>query len=130
MKFIHIADVHWGMNPDSDRPWSRERAQAIRDSFAEVVRQARLRDADCLFISGDLFHRQPLLRDLKEVNYLFSTIPGVRVVIIAGNHDRIRSNSALMSFTWCPNVTFLMSSVLRINWFGDSRSAASSGDSL
>ena len=45
MKFIHIADVHWGMNPDSDRPWSRERAQAIRDSFAEVVRQARLRDS-------------------------------------------------------------------------------------
>ena len=43
MKFIHIADVHWGMNPDSDRPWSRERAQAIRDSFAEVIRQARLR---------------------------------------------------------------------------------------
>ena len=27
MKFIHIADVHWGMNPDSDRPWSRERAR-------------------------------------------------------------------------------------------------------
>ena len=42
MKFIHIADVHWGMNPDSDRPWSRERAQAIRDSFAEVIRQAGL----------------------------------------------------------------------------------------
>lgn len=48
------------------------------------MRQAKLRDADCLFIAGDLFHRQPLLRDLKEVNYLFSTIPGVRVVIIAG----------------------------------------------
>ena len=42
MKFIHTADVHWGMNPDSDRPWSRERAQAIRDSFAEVIRQARI----------------------------------------------------------------------------------------
>lgn len=34
MKFIHIADVHWGMNPDSDKPWSWERAQAIRDTFA------------------------------------------------------------------------------------------------
>lgn len=66
MKFIHIADVHWGMNPDSDRPWSRERAQAIRDSFAEVIRQARLRDADCLFISGDLFHRQPAPAGLKR----------------------------------------------------------------
>lgn len=119
MKFIHIADVHWGMNPDSDRPWSRERAQAIHDSFAEVVRQAKLRDADFLFIAGDLFHRQPLLRDLKEVNYLFSTIPGVKVVIIAGNHDRIRSNSALMSFTWCPNVTFLMSEELSSVYFPD-----------
>ena len=61
----------------------------------------------------------PLLRDLKEVNYLFSTIPGVRVVIIAGNHDRIRSNSALMSFTWCPNVTFLMSEELSSVYFKD-----------
>ncbi len=119
MKFIHIADVHWGKNPDSDRPWSRDRAQAIRDSFTEVVRQAKLRDADCLFIAGDLFHHQPLLRDLKEVNYLFSTIPGVKVVIIAGNHDRIRPNSALMSFTWCPNVTFLMSKEPESVYFPD-----------
>lgn len=108
MKFIHIADVHWGMNPDNDRPWSRDRAQAIKDTFAEVIRQARARDVDCLFIAGDLFHRQPLLRDLKELNYLFSTIPGIRIVIIAGNHDRVRPSSALMSFTWCPNVTFIM----------------------
>lgn len=108
MKFIHIADVHWGMNPDSDKPWSRERAQAIKDTFAEVIRQTKLREADLLFIAGDLFHRQPLLRDLKEVNYLFSTIPATQVVIISGNHDRIRPSSALLSFSWCPNVTWLM----------------------
>ena len=30
MKFIHIADVHWGMNPDSDKPWGVDRAQAIK----------------------------------------------------------------------------------------------------
>ncbi len=65
MKFIHIADIHWGMTPDSDRPWSRERGHAIRDTFGEIVKQARIRDVDCLFIAGDLFHRQPLLRDLK-----------------------------------------------------------------
>lgn len=108
MKFIHIADVHWGMNPDNDKPWSRERAQAIKDSFSEVIRQAKKRDVDLLLIAGDLFHRQPLLRDLKELNYLFSTIPGIRIVIIAGNHDRIRSSSSLLSFTWCPNVTWIM----------------------
>ena len=32
MKFIHTGDFHYGMNPDSDRPWSRERAQAVKDS--------------------------------------------------------------------------------------------------
>ena len=109
MKFIHTGDIHLGMSPDCDHPWSRERAQAIRETFEEIIRHARERDVDFLFITGDLFHRQPLARDLKEVNYLFSTIPSVRVVIIAGNHDRVRPNSALMSFTWCPNVTFLMS---------------------
>lgn len=119
MKFIHIADIHWGMHPDNDKPWSRDRAQAIKDTFAEVIRQAKARDVDCLFIAGDLFHRQPLLRDLKEVNYLFSTIPAIRVVIIAGNHDRIRPNSALLSFTWCPNVTFIMDEDLTTAAFDD-----------
>ena len=27
MKFIHTGDFHYGMNPDSDKPWCRERAQ-------------------------------------------------------------------------------------------------------
>lgn len=76
-------------------------------------------DVDCLFISGDLFHRQPLMKDLKEVNYLFSTAPSVKIIIIAGNHDRIRDNSALLSFTWSPNVTFLMDENLTSVYFED-----------
>lgn len=119
MRFIHTADIHWGMSPDNDKSWSRERAQAIKDTFGEIVRQAKLRDVDFLFVAGDLFHRQPLLRDLKELNYLFSTIPSVRVVLIAGNHDRIRNNSAILSFTWCPNVTWLMDEELSSVYFED-----------
>ena len=119
MKFIHTADVHWGMTPDSDKPWSRERAQAIRDTFTQIVARARDMEADFLFISGDLFHRQPLLRDLKELNYLFTTIPSVHVVIIAGNHDRIRPSSALMSFSWCPNVTYFMDDQMSSVFFDD-----------
>lgn len=119
MKFIHTADIHWGMVPDSDRPWGKKREQAIRLTFQAIVEEARESRADLLLISGDLFHRQPLARDLKEVNYLFSTIPGTRVVIIAGNHDRIRKSSALLSFTWCPNVTFLMDENLDSVYFED-----------
>ncbi len=119
MKFIHTADIHWGMVPDADKPWSRERTQAIRDTFSRIVAAAREREADFLFISGDLFHRQPLQKDLKEVNYLFSTIPSVHVVIIAGNHDRIRKNSALLSFRWAPNVTYLMDETMQSVYFED-----------
>lgn len=119
MKFLHIADVHWGMNPDSDQSWSKERAQAIKSTFGEVIQKAKELDVDCLFISGDLFHRQPLARDLKEVNYLFSTIPAVKVVILAGNHDRIRKSSALYSFSWCSNVTFFMEDTLSSVYFED-----------
>lgn len=119
MKFIHISDVHWGMCPDSDKPWSKERSETIKDTFSKVISQAKVLKVDCLFIAGDLFHRQPLAKDLKEVNYLFSTIPEIRVVIIAGNHDRIRPNSALLSFIWCPNVTFLMEEELTSVYFED-----------
>lgn len=119
MKFIHTGDVHWGMSPDSDKSWSRERARDIRDTFSAIIEKTRKVGADFLFIAGDLFHRQPLQKDLKEVNYLFSTIPGVRVIIIAGNHDRIRNSSAVLSFSWCPNVTFIDSEELTSYYFRD-----------
>ena len=53
MKFIHTADIHWGMNPDSDKPWSRDRAQAIRDTFSETVRQAKLLYVFCYILFAD-----------------------------------------------------------------------------
>ena len=57
MKFVHIADVHWGMSPDSDKPWSKERSQDIKDTFAKAVAQAGYVEAARPFISGDLFPR-------------------------------------------------------------------------
>ena len=119
MKFIHTGDIHWGMCPDANKPWGKERALAIKDTFRTIIENAKEMDVDCLFISGDLFHRQPLMKDLKEVNYLFSTAPSVTIIIIAGNHDRIRDNSALLSFTWSPNVTFLMDENLTSVYFED-----------
>lgn len=108
MRFVHTADVSWGMTPDSDMPWGKDRANDIKTSFTKIIDRARELSADCLFISGDLFHRQPLTRDLKDLNYLFSTIPSTHVVIIAGNRDHIDQNSALYSFEWCKNVTYFL----------------------
>ena len=75
MRFIHLADVHLGAQPDLGYPWSRKREEQIWESFRRVIAEAAEEKTDLLIIAGDLFHRQPLMRELKEVNYLFSTIP-------------------------------------------------------
>ena len=107
MKFIHTGDIHYGCTPDAGKSWSRERAEAVRGSLSAIVAAVKAEQADLLLIAGDLFHHQPLVRELKEVSYLFSTIPETKIVIIAGNHDRIRANSAVLTFPWPENVFYI-----------------------
>lgn len=104
MRFIHIADVHLGAQPDAGTAYSAGRAQEIWDSFFKVISRCEEEKTDVLLIAGDLFHRQPLLRELKEVNYLFSTLTHTQVVLIAGNHDHIKKDSYYRTYQWCENV--------------------------
>ena len=106
MKFIHLADVHLGAVPDRGYPWSRQREEEIWETFRRVIAGIRENPVDFLFIAGDLFHRQPLLRELKEVNYLFSTIPETQVYLVAGNHDHIKPGGFYGKFSWSSNVVF------------------------
>lgn len=61
-------------------------------------------------IAGDLFHRQPLLRELKEVSYLFGTLKHTQVVLIAGNHDYLKRESYYRSFEWPAHVHMILDS--------------------
>lgn len=119
MRFIHVADVHWGMVPDADQPWGRDRANDIRATFRRIIERCRESNVDCLFIAGDLFHRQPMNKDLQELNYLFGTIPSTHVVIISGEHDRVEANSALLSFNWSPNVHWILEDTPQSVYFDD-----------
>ncbi len=67
---------------------------------------------DILLIAGDLFHRQPLLRELKEVRSLFETLKGTRVAMIAGNHDYLKRDSYYRTFEWPAHVQMILSSKL------------------
>ncbi len=100
MKFIHIADVHLGAVPDSDMPWGVEREKEIWESFRKIITICNEHQADLLLIAGDLFHRQPLARELKEVNYCFGKLTTAQVVLMAGNHDYIGARSYYQDFAW------------------------------
>lgn len=104
MKFIHIADVHLGAQPDSGPLYSGGRSRELWETFERVIRVCEDEQADLLLIAGDLFHRQPLVRELREVDYFFSELTHTKVVLIAGNHDYIGANSNYRTFRWGENV--------------------------
>lgn len=100
MKFIHIADVHLGAVPDSGKPWGVSREKEIWESFHNIINICNEQKADLLLIAGDLFHRQPQIRELKEINYYFSKLTTAQVVLMAGNHDYIGARSGYTGFPW------------------------------
>ncbi len=112
MKFIHIADVHLGATPDLNMPWAGDRAKEIWNSFQHIISICNEEQVDLLLIAGDLFHRQPLVRELKEVNYIFSKLNTTRVIIMAGNHDFIGARSNYQSFEWNEKVHLFMNEEL------------------
>lgn len=107
MKFIHIADVHLGAQPEAGRAYSKSRPRELWDTFSAVIDCCNQEQADLLLIAGDLFHRQPLLRELKELSYLFSKLEQTQVVMIAGNHDYIKRDSYYRTFEWPEHVHML-----------------------
>ena len=117
MKIIHTADLHLGMHPDKGYPWSQERSQALWNALRHIIHITNEQKADLLLIAGDLFHRQPLLRDLKEVNALFDTLTTAQVVLMAGNHDHIGPRSHYRDFVWSDHVTFLGASEMESVYF-------------
>ncbi|MGN0504940.1 MAG: exonuclease SbcCD subunit D [Lachnospiraceae bacterium] len=108
MRFIHLADVHLGAEPESGTPLGELRKQEIWDAFADIIEKCEKEQTELLLIAGDLFHGQPLLREVKEVDYLFRKLTKTKVVMIAGNHDCLLPASHYYDVTFPEHVTFLM----------------------
>jgi len=108
MRFIHMADVHLGAEPESGTALGAIRKKEIWDAFRDVLELCEREQIELLLIPGDLFHGQPLLREVKEVDYLFRKLTKTKVVLIAGNHDCLLPTSHYYDVTFPENVTFLM----------------------
>lgn len=107
MKLIHIADVHLGAAPDAQMSWGEQRREDIQNTFYEVLGRVGAEHIPLLLIAGDLFHRQPLKRELKELNARFAELSDTQIVLIAGNHDYMHPKSSYRGFEWSENVHFL-----------------------
>ena len=92
--------MHLGAKPDAGNAYSQNREQELWDSFRDIITICNQKKTDLLLIAGDLFHRQPLLRELKEMNSILEMLEHTEVVMIAGNHDYIKKNSYYRTFSW------------------------------
>lgn len=112
MKFIHIADTHLGAAPESGTAYSGNRPKELWNGFERIIGLCEEEQTDLLLIAGDMFHRQPLLSELKEVNFLFSRLTHTKVVFIVGNHDYLKPDSYYHTFEWNENVFPILSTDL------------------
>ena len=53
MKFIHIADVHLGAQPDAGPLYSHQRPRELWETFERVIRVCENDQTDLLLIAGD-----------------------------------------------------------------------------
>lgn len=109
MRFMHIADVHLGAAPDHGYPWAKARGKELWEGFRRCIADANEKKVDLLLIAGDLFDRRPEIKELNEVNYLFSTLEKTVVVLIAGNRDYLEPSSPYLTYQWNENVITIFS---------------------
>ena len=103
MKFIHIADVNLGAQPDRGRIWSDVRAKEIYSTFHRVIEVCEEQKIELLLIAGNLFYTRPTEQDLKELDFQLRKIPNTKTVIIAGDQDYIDPGSAWETYTFESN---------------------------
>ena len=111
MRFIHTSDIHIGLTPDPDKFWANDRANDIKETFADIILKCKERDVDLLLISGNLFNHQPLTEELDFVNNYFKTIPNTKVFIVAGPSDHIKPNSIILNYKFSDNVTYFLNNL-------------------
>lgn len=88
--------------------WSEERGESIWESFRRIIRLVGREKPDFLLIAGDLFQRQPLLQELKEINDL---------CVHSGDDRRAdcrkprlcEAGEFYRGFDWADNVVLLLS---------------------
>jgi DNA repair exonuclease SbcCD nuclease subunit len=98
MRLIHLADIHLGF-----RQYQRQTPAGINQREADVAASMRRvidkvieLKPDLVLIAGDVFHtvrptNPAILHAFIQFSRLTTSLPGTRIVMVAGNHDTPRS---------------------------------------
>ncbi|HEY8062525.1 MAG TPA: DNA repair exonuclease [Gemmatimonadales bacterium] len=105
MRLAHLADPHLGFR-QYHRLTERGRNQREVDvalAFSRAIDGVIAARPDAVVVAGDVFHavrptNSAILHAVQEFGRLERALPGVPIVVIAGNHDTPRSTDTISIF--------------------------------
>ncbi|HOW22739.1 MAG TPA: metallophosphoesterase [Sedimentibacter sp.] len=108
IKFIHTSDLHLGKKFDMNNFSLKERQkrrQELWDSFEEIIRTAKIREVQYLFIAGDMTEGDYIsYKELNKISEKFSSIPDTKVILTCGQSDPCNINNMYEYIEWPDNV--------------------------
>jgi len=108
MKFIHTANIHLDQScaamelPPALGNEHRAHLQAV---LLKILNRARDREADAVFVTGDLFDQERATRNtINFVREAFGALAPMPVFLCAGRHDPAVPGSPYLTEPWSDNV--------------------------
>ncbi len=97
LRLVHLSDLHLGFRafPGVERGWNR-RERDVASAFHRAIQMAARLEPKLVLITGDLFHgpdppSTAFLTLTRGLRTLQSLVPGVSILVIAGERDTPRA---------------------------------------
>ncbi len=108
VKILHCADIHIG----AAESFLNERAEGRRTetliTFENIIKAAKQNNVNILLIAGDLFNSNNIEKSFSDrVFDCMTSVPDIKIVIAAGNHDPLNHNSPYKTASLPKNVYVL-----------------------
>ena len=103
IQFIHISDVNIGRKSDKLLFGQTGEKDGIT-TLKQVVSDAGKLQADFVFITGDLFDHPATAEDLAMIDEIFLPLDKTAVIYCQGDHDYMKSDSALTGYSFRSNI--------------------------
>lgn len=108
VKILHCADVHIGAAESSLGTLAESRRAETLITFEKIISLAKEESVDILLIAGDLFSSNNIEKSFVDsVFECFNSIPNIKVVYAAGNHDPLNADSPFKKYKYPSNLTVL-----------------------
>ena len=119
VKILHCADVHIGAAESSLGALSHSRQAETLITFENIINLAKDNNVDILLIAGDLFNSNQIDKSFCDsVFEKFLTIPDIKIVYAAGNHDPLNADSPFKKYE-LPKNLFVLDTVDSFVEFSD-----------